>query len=692
MHKLFLLLWGMAIFIVAQTAPPSITRTAMGEILARQNDPLAQQTMSIDFVDTEISEVLRSISTAYGISIIPDRDISGKISIHLQNVQVMEGLEAMVAAHGLEILREGNIFRVRKASERTRNIVRMNFERMDLDVENQEVKAFIKDFAAKTGLNILARSDLSGTITGSWRNQVPLDGFKAIMEAHGYRIQFRNGFYIVRGDGSPASPPGAPAAPALRPRAGGTGAMDIDVRDGKVSINLQGADLQEVLRNLAEQAKLNIVFYGEARETINASIQNASIEDIVGTILRGSRFTYVLTAEGTLLVAEKGARSALSTSIIFPLDHIKSETALQMIPKSMTAGGLQITDVKEQNSILLTGAFSEIEDVRQFLRLIDVPTIQVVLECIIVEFDRGHTHAYGLNSGNQRRTQAGQPGVSGFWEFPGTSREITMAGGNARIGILGDRFQMELSAMEQTRKANVLARPSISTLNGNKASINVTNTMYFPIQQVSKDGVPINDYRPFNDGISLEITPSVTQAGEITIDIAPEIKTSARSSGDGPRDISTRSLRTTVKLRDGYTVRLGGLIRSNKSRVREHIPFLGSIPYLGWLFSYHSEEEITTELVLYITPRIHKSTDGNVDLVKEYQSIHQGRGYSGMVEKIIENHQTIPLPADTAAPVPANSPNPVPTNSAAPVQDNTATPVPADTTTPAPANNTEIKP
>ena len=96
----------------------------------------------------------------------------------------------------------------------------------------------------------------------------------------------------------------------------------------------------------------------------------------------------------------------------------------------------------------------------------------------------------------------------------------------------------------------------------------------------------------------------MTQEGRITLEVSPEIKTAGRSSGDGPRDISTRNLKTVVVLDDGETLCLGGLIRKSKSEVRSAVPFLGSIPVIGRLFSYTSEEEEENELAIFITPPV----------------------------------------------------------------------------------------
>jgi type IV pilus assembly protein PilQ len=219
-----------------------------------------------------------------------------------------------------------------------------------------------------------------------------------------------------------------------------------------------------------------------------------------------------------------------------------------------------------------------------------------------VELKRGKNFEIGLQSGATRKTAENDLGVRWFMEFLG--KDVSGSGAFGKIGILPARFEMELAAMEESNKAEVLARPRLTTLNGNKAELNVTNTVYYLVSQVSADGYPITDYRSFNDGISLELTPTVAQGGSITLNVAPEIKTAGRSSGDGPRDISTRNLKTTVVLNDGETLCLGGLVRRSKSEVRTAVPFLGSIPFIGRLFSYVSEVEEESELAIFITPEV----------------------------------------------------------------------------------------
>ena len=359
-----------------------------------------------------------------------------------------------------------------------------------------------------------------------------------------------------------------------------------------------------MLDELADLSGLNLAVYGDVHELVRLKFDGATLEDLVESLFRGRRYSYVLDSN-TLYVSEGGMRNALSTTRLYPLRHIHSERALAHLGKVSPSANFVSTEVKEQNALLLAGSLSEIQMAVDLLKQVDLPAMQVTLSCIVVEFKRGRGFEIGLHSGATRKTAERDIGARGYLDF--MSKDFSVSGAFGKIGLLPDRFEMELASMEENNVAEVLARPRLTTLNGNKAELNVTNTVYYLVSQVSADGYPITDYRSFNDGISLELTPSVTQDGRITLEVSPEIKTAGRSSGDGPRDISTRNLKTVVVLENGETLCLGGLIRKSKSEVRSAVPFLGSIPLLGRLFSYTSEQEEENELAIFITPHVEKA-------------------------------------------------------------------------------------
>ncbi len=543
--------------------------------------------VSLDFVDASLQDVARSVSLAYGVPVLVDAGADARVTFHLDGVGLLEGLTSLCSTLGLELIRDGTVFHIRKQLERGENFFRVADSLVSLDVRERDVREFIRDFSANTGLNVVASPDVAGPVSGHLESVSPETALRVLLESHGFRVRHdADCFRVERSRNSTADANSVP---------------DIVQDDSLYSVELDGTPLDAFLKECARVANLNLVLYGDVRENLQMRFERIPLADLLQSVFRGSRYTYALDSN-TLFVTERGAKNVLSRTELYPLKATTPESLVPQLSKLLPGSGLVVSEVKEQNALMLRGSPAEIAEAVAILENLDRTAMQVTISCVIVELKRGRNFEIGLHSGSTRKTGENDLGVRGFWDFMG--KDVSASGAFGKIGILPARFEMELAAMEENNKAEVLARPRLTTLNGNKAELNVTNTVYYLVSQVSADGYPITDYRSFNDGISLEITPTVTQGGSITLNISPEIKTAGRSSGDGPRDISTRNLKTTVTLKNGETLCLGGLVRKGKSEVRTAVPFLGSIPLIGRFFSYVSEVEDESELAIFITPEV----------------------------------------------------------------------------------------
>lgn len=545
--------------------------------------------VTLDFVDVALSEVARTLSLAYGTSILTDDAGDVRVTFHLEGVSLFEGLTSLCASHGLDLVLEGRVYHIRRSRVQNGTIA-LTDSGVVIDVKNMNVREFVKEFGLNTGVNVLADYDVDGVVSGNLRRMVPEMAFRVLMESNGFKVRGERGCLRVSraktGNALNGSPDGAE--------------VSVERAGDLYSVDLQSASLKAVLKVIAEEAGLNLAVYGDLNEIVQMSFKDVSLPELLASLFRGSAFTFRLDSS-SLWVSEEGAK-ALADVQVFPLKYVSPEKAMAQLSKFLKGSELNVSEYREQNALVLGGSPRAIARAEELLKMVDVPQMQVTLACVIVEFRKGRGFAIGVRSGATRNVGERDIQVRGFFDFLG--KDISKSGAFGKIGILPDRFELELSSMEENNEAKVLARPRVTTLNGNKAELNVTNTVYYLVSQVSADGYPITDYRSFNDGISLELTPTMTQDGLVTLSVSPEIKTAGRSTGDGPRDISSRNMKTTVVLRDGETLCLGGLIRKNKTEVRQAVPFLGSIPLLGRLFSYTSEEEDESELAIFITPTV----------------------------------------------------------------------------------------
>ena len=568
----------LAVFLLINAAPGAV--------------PGSVDSLSLDFVDIPVQEVARTLSLAYDVPIVVDAAVDRRVTFHLEGVSLMEGLSTLCESNGLELVQKKNLLVIQLRKLRGKSDIRLQDTLVSVQIQDKDILEFLEEYSATTGLNILWSADVQGQISGSIRSLSPERAFRSLMEVNGFSVDKKNGCLTVRVSTTQAGADSQGVSSTV-PRIWKNGEL--------YEAHLDGVSVGEVLKELASLAGLNLALYGSMDEKVRLDYNEVSLQDFLQTLFRGSRYTFRLESN-TLSVSEGGVRNPLSETRLFLLKHIQCEKALQQLGKVFSGNELVVSEVKEQNAVLLSGSVDRILLAVSLLQKIDVPLIQVTLSCVIVEFRKGNAFEFGLRGGSGRRTKEGDLGLKGFLDFLG--KDASGKGAVGKIGILPDRFEMELASMEENNQAKVLARPRLTTLNGNKAELNVTNTVYYLVSQVSAEGYPITDYRSFNDGISLELTPSVTREGVITLDVAPEIKTAGRSSGDGPRDISTRNLKTVVLLKNGETLCLGGLVRKNRTEVRTAVPFLGSIPFIGRLFSYESEEEEESELAIFITPEV----------------------------------------------------------------------------------------
>jgi|GEM_PF-1869239 len=616
---------------------------------------VAPKNLRVEVVDEPLLNLFRVIAKTHKINLVPQTDLKDqKITIHLQDIPLEEGLRVICRANGLDLVREGDVYFVRKATDETISNIRPGLKRIDIVVENQDVKNFIRDFSYKTGISIAPGQDLKGKVTGHFRDVNPIDGFKALMIANGLEVKRKGSIYIVESNANTDnSNQGYPGQSYSHRRSGGMGgSLDIDVNNGRVSLKLKNAQLNEVIPALIDQAGLNMVSYGNLDGSLDADLTDVPLEKALGILLQGTRFSFVVR-DGMILIGDKSpgapASTVLSTSELVNLKYLRVDKLMAMLPKNISGDGIK--EIKEQNAVLITGTSEYITQVKEFLVQIDLPIPQVLLEVIIVEFNHKKSSELGIK--NIQRTADKDPTAG----IPRGLFELKLGVNNAKlnntfdykafsgsIGVMDNDFFLNLTANLSQDEGKVLAMPKITTLNGNKATLQVANTKYFPVSTFNQEGSQSTDYRSIPDGITIDITPWVTHSGDVNLQIAPSIKSASpdqpgENGSVRPGDVRDRNISTNVRLMDGETLVLGGLIDTKNDVGRVYVPILGHIPILGYLFSYRTKSTQTSELTIFVTPRILHDEDRNTLPSKVLEEMGK-RGKTSNPLKILKDQES----------------------------------------------------
>jgi MSHA biogenesis protein MshL len=194
--------------------------------------------------------------------------------------------------------------------------------------------------------------------------------------------------------------------------------------------------------------------------------------------------------------------------------------------------------------------------------------------------------------------------------------------GGVSIGIANDSFGLILRAIARQTDVRVLSTPRVSTLNNHKAMIKVVRNQVFFVAEtetiVSDDVVQtITEFVPnvIPVGVNLDVTPQVSADGDITLHVRPSVsevvsvEPQPRASDDVPQNgslpvVDVRETDTVLRVRDGATIVLGGLVQSREFEQERRVPGLSDIPLLGALFRNTSVSQIRTELVIFLTPTV----------------------------------------------------------------------------------------
>jgi general secretion pathway protein D len=298
-------------------------------------------------------------------------------------------------------------------------------------------------------------------------------------------------------------------------------------------------------------------------------------------------------------------------------------------PAGLLDDNLRISVDSENNALLVSTTTPNFTLILDVLRRLDIQPLQVMIETSIFEVSLRDDLRFGvqfaINNGgigigeggtvsfsNSTNTTTGpgtvvNPVISPVLAATGTS--TTVGGFNFTIeGASATRFIID--ALSDLTEVNMISSPNVIVLNNNTAALNVGDEVPI-ITQTTTSTVTTNplivntvQYRP--TGVSLEVTPQVNASGMVTLRLSQavsDVRITTSSTINSPT-IQNRSLLSTVSVRSGDTVLLGGLIRESAGDGRTGIPLLNELPIVGNLFGRTTETTQRTELVILIRPVI----------------------------------------------------------------------------------------
>jgi type IV pilus assembly protein PilQ len=425
---------------------------------------------------------------------------------------------------------------------------------------------------------------------------------------------------------------------------------------GLVSIDFKDADIRQVLRVIALKSGTDIVAGNDVEGLVTIKLTNVPWEEALDIILR----TYALTYERKgrivrVMTMEALEQEALDTEV-FPLDYATAKEVPAVIQEMLSERGRVKFD-ERTNTVIVTDVPSNLFQIKEVVERLDQRTPQVLIETRIVETKLEKEENLGIewfDSFSLTQTASSYPStfpLSAKTSFgalgenfispvqnrvPGPTGLLTAlpttTRGSIGIGTLSNTdLTITLNMLKERTETKVVSNPTLAVLNNQEAKIHIGEEYPVPTFSVdpSTGKTTVSGFQSKTTGTVLTVTPHVNPSSEIVVDLKPEITTVGTPVSfnvGGTETVSlprfgTQTVQTQVRIQDGQTIAIGGLVKDSKVVADTKVPFLGDIPLVGLLFRNHAETDgasgptLQQDLLIFLTVTLSKERGTAVAVV-----------------------------------------------------------------------------
>jgi type II secretory pathway component GspD/PulD (secretin) len=589
----------------------------------------------LDFKNTDIRDVLRALGMQYGVNIFLEPSVTGQVSLYLSDVSVRHAIDFIAKQNGLTYTVENGIVRMAKYTAppppevKPTQVFHLSDGKLDIDIRDMPVQDVARMFVDTAGMNVVVEGAGDKRLTAKLSRITTDKAVKVVFETGGYEVATSDGIHYVsqkQWGGQAGGAQGAQDATLKR--------LSITVDTSRnITMEIDNAGLDQAVRTIAIQCGINVIIYDQVTGSITAKLTEIPVDDVLRFLLQNTKFTF-WKDRGIYFIGSR-EMSQQKTSVVVPLRHIMADEKqlTDMLPPHVTRNA-DIKYDKEHNAVVVIGSYDAIAQAQEYLEKIDKPVPQVLIEALVVDFNVTKTRKYGINLFRPGRADS-LIGAARELYFPQYSAGIQ----NSRVQqvlnqvfgfmkrnspvTLPANFMAQVTFLEDNGILRVNSTPQIATLNGNTASITIGQTQYYKlVKSADVSGTSTTTNRleineeiksfPFNN--KLEVTPWVMPDRFVTVKIRPHFEIPQRTTEPGvPPTVDTRELESTVRLRDGQTIVLGGQRSTSASQGVKGVPILSNIPILGLLFSNRTTEKTETQMMIFLTPHVHYEDEGSVD-------------------------------------------------------------------------------
>lgn len=380
-----------------------------------------------------------------------------------------------------------------------------------------------------------------------------------------------------------------------------------------ITLHATGTPLMDVLAVLSEKSGLNIVASMDVETSeISIHLTNTPVEEALNLIVRAAGLGYerigdsILVAEPSQLTEETG----FSSYVI----EVEYADAFELVPLVEKVADKVAAD-PGGNRLVVVATPGMIDQVRDIIQELDVPPVQIMLETEVIEVSTDNMYELGIDWDKitSQTVIFAEPNIDG--SAPGQSETDAVPEDMPFIGRGLDldkvyrqakALEIALDLLQQDGSARVLSHSKLATLNNRTAEIHIGDVIPYSVSNLTTGGVVETQVEKERVGVSVDVTPRAAGDGHITVMVEPNVSNIVGFRG--PNDeypwTKERTAKTQVRIMDGQTFMIAGLLSEEETETISKVPLLGDIPVLGYLFRHSANQIKKADLIIKITPRI----------------------------------------------------------------------------------------
>ena len=423
------------------------------------------------------------------------------------------------------------------------------------------------------------------------------------------------------------------------------------------TIRFNQTSLREILNSIGQLTGTNITYESTfADRTYSVQIDNVTLGEALQQITVANQLFYKVVNPKTILIIpdnpQKRAQYEEQVVQTFYISQADAVELAQLINTIVRLPGAQTTAPtvvanKTANAITARATASVMAIIEQLIESNDTPRAEVVVDVQILEVSRARTKQFGLDLGSYSVSAIFSPEADPRGGGGDTGSTFAPRPFNANTisrGISTADFYLAVPAavmrfLETDGQTKVVAKPQLRGAEGVALKLNlgaeipVLSTSFTPIAQGGANFNPLTSYTYRTIGVKIEMTPRVTYEGEILLDLYVENSTVGEDRDVGGVTVPsfpTRNVTTRLRLREGESTLLAGLLQDQERKTLRGFPGLLRVPGLRLLFSSNDQEIEQTDIVMLLTPRIVRTHELTAqDLAPIYIGTQTNLGLTG---------------------------------------------------------------